>query len=298
MKKVKLLYNPMSGNMKFPNFLDDFIDRFQRAGYEVSVFRSLKPGDIPKGLERVVEDEYDAIVAAGGDGTVNEVINKMLEDKIDIPLGIIPAGTANDFASHLNMPFEFRECFDTIVKGNIKQVDIGKVNERYFINVCAGGLLSTVSHEIDRKFKNTLGKMAYYLKGIEQLPKLKPIPLRITTKEEMLEEEVYLFLILNSQGAGGFTKLAPKATIDDGLLEFVAIKARPLHEIAALFVKILQGEHLNDKNIIYLQDDYFKVECTDSTYDPHFSDVDGEKGPHLPLEISLEARKLKVFTGY
>ncbi|TDX51628.1 YegS/Rv2252/BmrU family lipid kinase [Orenia marismortui] len=297
MKKVKLIYNPMSGNKKFPNFLDSFIKKFQDSEYEVSIFRTCANGNISLALEGVDKADYDAIVVAGGDGSVNEVVNEMIKHDLDLPLGIIPAGTANDFANNLNMPTDFNKCFEVILKNNIQKVDVGEVNGRYFINVCAGGLLSSVSHNIDRNFKNTLGKMAYYIKGIEQIPKLKAIPLEIQTKKEIIKEDVYLFMILNSKSAGGFNKLAPKAAIDDGMFEFIAVKSSPLHEIAALFLKILQGDHLNDKNIIYLRDDYFKIKCSDHTYDLHFSDVDGEKGPHLPLEVSLDHHKIKVFTN-
>ncbi len=295
MKKVQLIYNPVAGNKSFPNYLDTFIQKFQQAGYSSRIFRTTTDSTMSEALAEV-DNSYYAIIVAGGDGSVNQVINIMKRRNLDVPLGVIPAGTANDFANNLNMPADFNRCFDLILNNRVKEVDLGVVNGEYFVNVCAGGLLSRVSHDIDRKFKNTLGKLAYYLKGIEQIPKLRPIPLRITTSKEVLEEEVYLFLVLNSNGAGGFTKLAPEAVLDDGLFDFIGIKARPLHEIAALFLKIIQGEHLDDKNVIYRQDNYFKLECIDDTYSTHFADVDGEKGPSLPVDVSLVNKKLKIFS--
>ncbi|MCK8826449.1 YegS/Rv2252/BmrU family lipid kinase [Natroniella acetigena] len=297
MKKVKLIYNPMAGNRNFRYYLDQFIEKFQGVGYEVSVFRSAQEGDLDLGVEQVINQDYDLLVVAGGDGSVNEVINAMMKHDIDLPLGIIPAGTANDFAVHLGMPADIETCFDVILEGEVKQVDLGEVNGRYFINVCAGGLLANVSHEIDLEFKNTLGKLGYYLKGIEQLPKFKPIPVEIKTKEQVIEEDIYLFLILNGKSAGGFKKIGKKASITDGQLDLIAVKAQPLHEIALLFIKILQGEHLADENIIYLKDSCFEINCLDQSYSSSSSDVDGEKGPQLPLQIFLHSQALKVVSN-
>ncbi|WP_408956279.1 YegS/Rv2252/BmrU family lipid kinase [Natroniella sp. ANB-PHB2] len=297
MKKVKLIYNPMAGNRNFRYYLDQFIEKFQGVGYEVSVFRSAQEGDLTFGVKQVINQDFDLLVVAGGDGSVNEVVNAMMKYDIDLPLGIIPAGTANDFAAHLGMPADIEACFEFILQGEVKYVDVGEVNGSYFINVCAGGLLANVSHEIDLEFKNTLGKLGYYLKGIEQLPKFRPIPVKITTTEQVIEEDIYLFLVLNGKSAGGFKKIGKNALITDGQLDLIAIKAQPLHEIALLFIKILQGEHLADENVIYLKDSSFKITCLDESYSSYSSDVDGEKGPQFPLQVILHSQALKVVSN-
>jgi YegS/Rv2252/BmrU family lipid kinase len=286
----------MSGTKEFPAKLDQFINKFQAAGYQISIFRSAKPGDLAAGLQGVNSD-YDALVVAGGDGSVNEVINAMMDQNLDIPLGVIPAGTANDFASHLNIPERIDRAIDVILEQNIQLVDLGQVNDRYFINVCAAGLLANVSHEIDLNLKNTLGKLGYYIKGIEQLPNFKALPLKIKTSQQTLRDDFYLFLILNGKSAGGFNRLAPEAEINDGLFEFIGVKACPVHQAAGLFVKIIQGKHLVDKNIVYLKDDQFEINLLDDELEGYSSDIDGEKGPDFPLDISLHSKKLKVFGG-
>ena len=287
----------MAGNKEFPNRLDQCIKKLQAGNYQVSVFRSAQPGDLSLGLTDLSSD-YDAVVVAGGDGSINKIINDLLARNLDIPLGIIPAGTANDFAHQLNIPSTLEEAVDVILEEKIETVDIGRVNGDYFINVCAAGLLANVSHQIDINLKNTLGKLGYYIKGIEQLPKFKNIPLKINTPQQMIEEEFYLFLILNGQGAGGFKQLAPQGKISDGVFDFIGVKACPLPQIASLFVKILQGRHLEDQNIIYFQASQFKIEITNDRLDNYHSDLDGEKGPEFPLHIEVVPKKLQVFTGY
>lgn len=296
MKKVKLIYNPKSGNKTFPNYLDTFIKKFHREGYETNIFRSNQKGDLSNSLKNINED-YEAIIIAGGDGSVNTIVNQIMKKNIDIPLGIIPAGTVNDFANYLNMPSNFNRCIEVLLNNNYQQVDIGQVNNRFFINVCVGGLLSSVSHNTDVNFKNKLGKIAYYINGLKEIPKVKPIHLQISTSYQTFEEELYMFLVLNSKRAGGFTNLAQRAEIDDGVFDFIGVKASQIYKIPNLLYDFFQGNHLSSKHFIYIQDRYFNIEPLNQKNYSHFSDLDGEKGPQLPLEIKIHPRALTLITN-
>lgn len=297
LKKIKLLYNPAAGDRTFPHFLDCFLQKFEKAGYIIDIYRSLEQGDLKKGLEDISENKniYKNIVVAGGDGSLNEVINGMMEKNINLPLGIIPAGTANDFATYLKMPTNYEKCFDIILKGNIKTVDLGKINNRYFINVCMVGEFSNIPQVTDSNLKTILGKLAYYINGLREIPKMKPIPFRITTTSEILEEELYLLVILNSKRAGGFDNLSPAALVNDGMFDFIGLKLNDIYELPVLLMKLLQGNHIKSDKIIYLQSDFFKIECMNHTYN-YQSDIDGENGPGFPLEIRVLPRKIKVIT--
>ena len=295
MKKVKLIYNPKSGNKTFPNYLDLFIKKYQKIGYETTIFRSMKKNDLATSLQNI--GDFREIIIAGGDGSVNTLINEMMKKNIDIPLGIIPAGTVNDLANYLNMPSDYNKCIDILLEKNLKKVDIGQANNKFFINVCVGGLLSSVSHSTDVNFKNKLGRIAYYINGIKELPKIKPIPLKISTSYQTFEEEFYMFLILNSKRAGGFTNLAQKAKINDGLFDFIGVKASQLYRIPNLLYDFFQGNHLSSSHFIYLQDNYFRIETTAQKDYSNFSDLDGEKGPKLPLEIINHPQALTLFTN-
>ena len=238
MKKCKLIYNPYSGSKTFKFDLDICIFVFQKAGYEVHIFRTIKSGDIREHI-LTMDMDYDLIVVSGGDGTINIVVNAMMERNMDVPLGVIPSGTANDFATFLGLKTgNVEECCNVITTEKPKKIDIGIVNEQYFINVCAGGLFTNVSQNVDKDLKHALGSLSYYIKGIEQLTNFKKIPFRITTEQEVVEEDLYLFLVLNSAGTGGFNHIAPSASITDGMFDFVGIKAKPVIELPKLFFKI------------------------------------------------------------
>lgn len=289
MLKARLIYNPYSGDTTFKNKLDLAIDKLQNAGYEVTPYRSKSPADIHESMKYA--KDYDCIIVSGGDGTINHVINAMINNDIDLPIGIIPAGTANDFAGHLGIPKKISKALDIIANGKTSQIDIGKINNTYFVNVAAGGLLTDVSQKIDINLKNTLGKMAYYIKGIEQLPNFRPVNISIKHDEGIIEDSVYLFLILNGSTAGGF-KLAPDSTANDETLNLIAIKACNIVELFNLFIKMLKGEHLGSSSIIYLRGKEFTIDCKENIE----TDVDGEAGPSFPINIRLSSKKLKVFT--
>ncbi len=296
MKKCKLIYNPFSGNKSFKFDLDVCIGIFQEGGYEVHPYRTIREGDIERHIIEEMSEDYDLIVASGGDGTVNIVVNAMMQRGLAIPLGIIPSGTANDFATYLGLKSgDVEDSCRTIVSTEPKRIDLGLANGRYFINVCAGGLFSNVSQAVDKDVKNALGSLSYYLKGVEQLPDFHKIPFRITTSDRVIEDELYLYMIMNSTCTGGFNKLSPESDATDGKFELVAIRAKQLIELPRIFLKMLAGDHLKEKSILYLRDHYFKVECLENNPQSQESTLDGEKGPNTPFEIEVLPQALEVF---
>lgn len=296
MKKVEFLYNPNAGSKKIQGSLDMVIYKFQEAGFDVGIYRSMSKGDMARYIEEyITDDNTDLLLISGGDGSINEVVNAMMHKDISVPLGVLPLGTANDFSTLLGIPQNVEEACDAIIQMDIKPVDVGKVNDNYFINVCSAGLFTTVSHEIDIGLKNRFGKMAYYVKGLEQIQGYQPMHLEFETEEGIQEEMVSLFLIFNGKSAGGFDKLGKYALIDDGLLDLVIIKAVAVHEILPLFIKVLQGEHIHDSNVSYMQVPNVKVNCLNEGC--AISDVDGEMGPGFPLDVSVIKNKLRVCTN-
>lgn len=297
MKKLKLIYNPFSGNKGFKFDLDTCVSIFQENGYEVHLFRSQKEGDIDKHVINMEPNYYDIIVASGGDGTVNIVINALMRAGHRIPLGIIPSGTANDFATFLGLKVgKVEEACHVIMDTEPKDIDLGVVNDtEYFINVCAGGLLTNVSQTVDKEMKNALGNLSYYIKGVEQLPNFTKLPFRITTSKEVVEDKFYLYMILNSAGTGGFMHIAPDASITDGKFDFVGIKAKPMLELPMLFFKIFSGELINDSGVVYLRDEYFKIEYLGEDSRVKYVTLDGEKGPEMPFDIKVLPKAYPVY---
>ncbi|WP_303862046.1 YegS/Rv2252/BmrU family lipid kinase [Alkalibaculum bacchi] len=290
---VFLLYNPVAGNKSFPNHLDYFIEVFQNKGYEVHLFRTSCVEDFSNVFENRDVSIYEAIFIAGGDGSVNALVNSMIKLNIDISLGIIPAGTMNDICYNIGMSMDIRQAIESLSVLQTEYVDVGLVNNQCFLNVCGGGLFMEISQNTDRQLKNVMGRVAYYITGIQQLPNFKKLKLRISTEEQVIEDEFYFFIVMNGRGAGGFHKLAPEAMMNDGKLDLIAIKVCPLNELSVVFAKILRGTHLSYKNIIHIQSNCFLIENIEEDYNVT-TDIDGEEGPSMPLDLRIFPRKLKM----
>lgn len=291
LRKFILVYNPVSGDASFKFKLDTVIESFQHKGCILIPFRITNKQDTSDFVLLTKEIAAEGIIVSGGDGTIHEVINIMLTCNLDLPLGIIPWGTSNDFAAYLQLDKNIDMCIDVVVKGDIKAFDVGKVNDKYFFNVASAGLMTSVAHSADVVLKNTLGKMAYYLKGLGELPNFKALKMRITADDDVIEEDVFLFLVMNSGTVGGFPRLVPYAQIDDGKLDLLIVNKCNLTELMSLFISFLKGIHHNSKHVTYIQAQKISIECTEELD----SDLDGELGPKLPLYIEVVPGKVKIF---
>ena len=291
MKKYALIYNPVSGDARFKVRLDEVIEYLQLAGSLVLPFRTRFKGDIRAFISQARAFAADGFIVAGGDGTVHEVINAMLAEAVDAPLGIIPSGTCNDFASHLGFGKDLPGCLRAVTAGSWRTVDVGRVNGEYFLNVASAGLLTSVAHSVDTSLKNTLGRMAYYLKGLGELPSFRSLHVKLTADGQTIEDDILLFLVMNSGMVGSFPTLAPEAKIDDGKLDVLIVNKCSISELMGLFISIFAGRHTSSSHIRHLQAANIFIECEE----PVESDLDGELGPALPLAISTITNKLKVF---
>lgn len=289
MKKVKFIYNPYSGENSIVTQLDKVIMIHQKHGYLIVPYRIDFDCNIDEALEDI-DKSYKYILIAGGDGTVDNVVNRMKKLEINLPIGILPFGTANDFAKFIGMPQDVEEACEQILNSKVKKVDLGRINDKYFINVASAGLFTDISQKTDTNLKNTIGKLAYYVKAFEQLPNLKKIKVKVNSKDMVFDGDMYLMLIFNGQTAGNF-KLAYKAELDDGLLDVIIIKAGMIKDMISLFIKMLKGEHLEDiTGLLYFKADRIEVEC----HEDIVTDIDGERGPDFPLVIQCDKDALKV----
>ena len=232
---------------------------------------------------------YDHVLISGGDGTIDLIVNTMKELDIDIPIGILPSGTANDFAKAVNLSFDSRQCIERIIKSKPKKIDIGKINNKYFINVASAGMFTDVSQKINPELKNSMGKVSYYLKGIEETLYMREFSIKVTSKEVVYDGNMYLMLIFNGKTAGNFN-LATRADATDGMLDVIIFKAVQVYELIPLFIKVLKGEHLDSDKVIYFKTDRLHIECNEDIV----TDIDGEKGPDFPLDIKCIKGGLKI----
>jgi len=291
--KVLLFYNPNAGNGLFKSNLDLIIEKFQKKKMYVIPVRADRKGIIFEVLRDLNPDEYRKVIIAGGDGTINIVVNAMMQYNVDLPIAIFPAGTANDFAYYFDLPHDFNSMVKIALEEHYTYTDIGRVNDKYFINVAAMGFLVDVSQKTDPNIKNTLGVISYYLKGVTEIPNLKPIPLKITSEEYTSEDRVYFMLVMNGRSAGGFKRIAPLAEVNDGLLDVMLFKEMPILELAPLLFNVMTGQHHENKNVEFFQTKRLCIESEQQVG----TDIDGEKGEELPLDIQVIPKRFRVNTA-
>lgn len=279
MKKVRFIYNPYSGENEILSELDTVIKIHQESGFEIHPYRINKEVGISEAL-KCIDETYEYILIAGGDGTVDSVVNAIMRKKIKIPIAILPVGTANDFGKMLGMSNNVKEACEQIISSSPQKIDLGKINDKYFVNVASSGLFTDISQKTDLHLKNTIGKLAYYIKGIEEIPNFRKLKVKVTSKEYNYDGYMYLMLVFNGKTAGNLN-LATKSDIQDGMLDIIIFKAVQVIEILPLFLKVLKGDYLDSNKVVYFKTDRVTIECDEGIV----TDIDGEKGPDYPLEI-------------
>lgn len=289
---ILLIYNPKSGHKTVTQSLDKIIERVQHAGYQLLLYRLDGYGSIRSYFDGIDFSTIDRVWIAGGDGSINTVVNELMNRSIDLPIGLFPMGTANDYAHYFELPRDLEDQLDIALGHAITSSDVGKMNDKYFVNVASLGALIDVSHKTDTATKNTLGMLAYYIKGLEEIPTMRTIDVHLTLGEIEMERPIYFMLVMNGKSAGGFKKVGNFADISDGLFDVIIFNKCPVFEMMGLLIKVMNGEHVNSDYVEYFQTNELLIESKEDIP----SDVDGEVGSALPLHIVNLPKRLRILT--
>lgn len=224
MKKLLMIINPCAGQRKANKVLPEITRIFLDAGYRCEMFVTAAGGDATRYVAEHA-GEFDRLVCIGGDGTLNETIAGLLQAGVDLPIGYIPAGTTNDYASSLKLSGDVIQAAQDAVEGEVHSLDVGTFNGRYFTYTASCGAFTRASYSTPQSWKNTLGHLAYVLEGIKDLPSLKPFHLRVETDECVLEDDFLFCAITNSMSVGGILKLdSGMVALNDGRFEVMLVR--------------------------------------------------------------------------
>ena len=282
MKSAVFLYNTQSGKCKIERCTEAVCTVFRAYGYDI------KPQLIDFGANPFEGNEQiDLMVVAGGDGTVNYVVNAMRNKGLDIPLGVIPAGTANDFAGALGMSHKPLEAAKQIASGAIDRVDCGCVNGLYFVNIFSFGIFTTTSQRTPDERKHKIGKLAYIIEGVKEFRTMHAVPLEIEADGERFDLRSLMVLIFNGETAGGF-HLARRSSIKDGLFDCILLEKKNFFRSTLAMCRYLAGG--SPKIVRHLR--ARRIDIRSSVNEP--TDVDGQKGAEFPLHIECLAGGLRV----
>lgn len=295
--RARLIYNPTAGHETLLRAVGQILNVLEMAGYEASAFQTTKePNSAAKEAERVAKEGFGLIVAAGGDGTINEVINGIAGLKKRPKVGIIPAGTTNDYARALKIPREDPvAAAKLILKKQSIKLDVGKANEHYFINIAGGGFMTELTYEVPSQFKSILGYLAYVLKGAEMLPRMRSNQqVHLEYDDGVYDGPATMFLLGLTNSIGGMEQILPDASLGDGYFSLIIVKATNIAEFLRLLALVLNGgKHVDDDNIIYVKTKKLVAKAKDGQR--MMINLDGEYGGDAPMRFVNLKQHIEFF---
>ena len=226
-KKILFVFNPVAGRSQIKTHMVDILEVLSRADFKVVCYPTRARGDARR-VVRERADDYLYVVCAGGDGTLDEVVSGMMEnpDKPFVPIGYIPAGTTNDFATSLHIPSDMVQAAKVVANGRIFRCDLGLFNENdYFTYVAAFGLFTGTSYSTPQELKNQLGHLAYILQGVTELGSMRAYHIHVVSEEKEVEGDFAYGMITNSRSIGGFSNITgAEVDLQDGLFEVTLVR--------------------------------------------------------------------------
>ena len=293
MKNLLFIYNPKSGKMLINEYIDEIIDYFSQNGYFTTAYATQSAGDARCKVEEYGEN-FDEIIVSGGDGTLDEVVSGALKAGIKPTIGYIPTGSTNDFAKSLNIPADIELAKNIALKGKIKDLDVGKLEGKFFTYVAAFGSIAQVSYETDQTMKNIFGRSAYIFEGMRSISNLKSYKVKITIDGEVMEDEYIHGMVTNSVSVGGFTKIiGENVGLDDGIFELMLVKnPKSIIDLNQIIAGL--SNHKENDFVTFKEGRSFRFE----TEEDLSWTLDGEYGGKTKIcDIEVLHKMVKIRTG-
>lgn len=285
-----IIINPSSGKEEALEHVRNAEQLLSDKGYQVTVKETEQELDATQYCITACEECYDLVVSIGGDGTLHETINGLIDQYHRPKVGVVPLGTVNDFARALQIPLNPEEAIRTLTSSCVKTVDIGRLNDQLFANVVATGSIAESLSSVSSEDKTKLGAFAYLKEGVKKLTSNASHRLVIRYDDKIWEGNSPLFFAALTNSVGGFQQLAPDAAVDDGLLHCFIIKDLNIFNTITASISLLSGNLKDHKDVIYFTAHNVSVNSSDAVN----TNVDGEQGPPLPIKLSVMPRHIQV----
>ena len=285
--KTGYVINPVAGKRKSVEFIPQIKEMANKRGQEACIYITEGPGDAAKKAAAAVSEGCKVVVAVGGDGTVNEVVNGIAES--GVVMGVIPTGSGNDFARTLGIPLDFEGALECVLQGVTRAVDVGLINGKRFVNVASVGFDSQVLLETYKIKKRIRGALAYPLGVLKTLAGYRPFDIEIETAETTIRKQALLVAVANGVYYGGGMKIAPEAVADDGLFDVCLVEDMPRFRILRLFPTIYSGRHISRPEVEYFRTGRIKIKCEGG-----YINSDGEIIGSCPVEMVIQPGSITV----
>ncbi|MGI6239509.1 MAG: diacylglycerol/lipid kinase family protein, partial [Christensenellales bacterium] len=252
---ILVIVNPVAGKLRAKSALFEIIDVFNAAGHDVNVRISQHRGHARALARDARRAQYERIVCVGGDGTLNEVITGVIESGEGIPLGYIPLGSTNDFASTLKLSRDVTIAARAAIEGAPVSIDVGQFDdERIFAYIASFGVFSAASYTAPQSTKNALGHFAYILEGIKDIVNIKAYHMVVEADGVRCEDDYIFAAVVNSTSIAGIFKLDSEIVdLSDGLFEVVLIKTIRSPNDLNLVIGSIMNSDFNNKMFDFIR---------------------------------------------
>ncbi len=254
-------------------------------------------GDATRLAHEAAGNGCGVVIAAGGDGTLNEVLNGLAPHADRLQVGLLPLGTGNDFAKMLNLPAGLDDCIDVLREGRVRPTDLVRVtmhDERYFVNVSAGGFSGTVNEKMTAEIKESWGPLAYLRCAAEALPEMRAYRTEIILDDaEPITFDLVNAVVANGRYVAGGTMIAPEAEIDDGLLDIILVPQNAGPDLALVAAQMAIGKHLASEGVVFRQAAKVSIKSEPGMW----FNVDGEMLGDEPVVFEVLPRALQFLVG-
>lgn len=295
-KSALIIINPSSGKEQATEYEEQIRETIEDTYSTIHVKYTEGEGDATRFAKEAAENNYDFVVSLGGDGTVNETVNGLAPYSHPPTLGIIPMGTVNDLARSLNIPMNTVDAIQLLISGTERKIDIGMINKQmYFTNIVGIGKAAKAIHEVDCAEKSKIGPLAY-LKAIgKEIMEDDHFPVTFEMDENTWEGDASVVLISLIDSLGGFKTIVNEVENGDGYFHIFAFKQLNLTELAKMTPTLLMGSLKDAENVQYFKTR--QVNITTSLGETQESDIDGEQGPNLPLDLKVLPRHITIISN-
>lgn len=291
--KVSVVYNSYSGLLKPQWKIETLIQRLSEDfGYEVTLIDIAEQDNLEEAVIETCLAGAELVIGCGGDGTAHRVVNGILKSGNTAKMAILPFGTVNDFASVIGMTDDIERFLEILKRDTFRLTDVGKCNDKYFINVVAAGAFTDIGYVVPRQLKRVLGRFAYYIYGLkDSINHLnESYRVKMVINGEVVEKKVNLFTVSNSNSIGGFKNYARQTEVDDGYLYLMYMEKVSFFEAAGIIANYLATREFKGEKIKYHYIKHFEVTSEKQLV----YDIDGEKGGQLPLTIDVVEQRLNL----
>jgi diacylglycerol kinase (ATP) len=289
--RAMLIINPSSGKEKAMRYEEQAVALLGKRHEQVVVKYTEKEGDATGFAASACDGTYKTLLAMGGDGTINECINGLAEKEQQPNFAFVPLGTVNDFARALQIPRKPEQALALLEDYHTKAVDIGKLGDRYFMNVLAVGVIAEAVYDVTPEEKSKYGHFAYLMEGAKAFRDKTPFHISVHTGEkEAYDNKAYMMLVALTNSVAGFEKFAKQAEVDDHLFHVFILNELSIPKAAKLIPDIFKGNLASNEQVTYFQAKELSV-ASDTEL---VVNIDGDEGEPLPFEAKVLPEEIRV----